>query len=219
MTIDPCWNRIGVLGDGSCPELERRIHCRNCPVHADAALQLIDRDLQPDCVAEWTQHYGKPKSPERRRERSVVIFRIDAEWLALPTRVVREIADRRPIHSLPHRDSTLVLGLVNVRGELLVCVSLGGLLGMEPSRETTGPAGRAVKGRLMVIEAEAVRAACPVDEIHGVHQVFEGGLNDVPTTLARAPASHSSAVVAWDGRSVGLLDEQSLFQAIERTLA
>src|SRR5258706_152676 len=29
--IDACWNRIGVRGDGSCPELARHVHCRHCP--------------------------------------------------------------------------------------------------------------------------------------------------------------------------------------------
>ena len=36
LAIDDCWNRIGVLGDGSCPRLAEHIHCRNCPVHAAA---------------------------------------------------------------------------------------------------------------------------------------------------------------------------------------
>ena len=30
--LDDCWNRIGVRGDRSCPELARVIHCHNCPV-------------------------------------------------------------------------------------------------------------------------------------------------------------------------------------------
>ena len=29
-----CWNRIGVNGDRSCPELTSFVHCRNCPVFA-----------------------------------------------------------------------------------------------------------------------------------------------------------------------------------------
>ncbi len=37
IAIDDCWNRIGVRGDGSCPELKRHIHCRNCPVYSAAA--------------------------------------------------------------------------------------------------------------------------------------------------------------------------------------
>ena len=35
--IDDCWNRIGVRGDGSCPELKQYVHCRNCPVYSAGA--------------------------------------------------------------------------------------------------------------------------------------------------------------------------------------
>jgi chemotaxis-related protein WspD len=31
-SLDDCWNRIGVRGDGSCRELEQHIHCHNCSV-------------------------------------------------------------------------------------------------------------------------------------------------------------------------------------------
>ena len=59
---------------------------------------------------------------------AVLLFRLQAEWLALPAQVFQEVAERRPVHSLPHRRQGIVLGLVNVRGELLLCVSLARLL-------------------------------------------------------------------------------------------
>ena len=36
-----CWNKIGVRGDASCAELERHIHCRNCPTYSAAAVRLF----------------------------------------------------------------------------------------------------------------------------------------------------------------------------------
>ena len=219
MTVDACWNRIGVQGDGSCPELEPHVHCRNCPVHADAALRLMDRDLRPGDLAEWTRHYAQPKTADRRREDSVVIFRVDAERLALPVRVVMEVADRRPIHSLPHRGAGLVLGVVNVRGVLLVCLSLRRALGIDRSGARTGSAETGGHWRLLVIGGETIRAACPVDEVLGVHDVFDGMLGEVPATVAKASTTHSKAVVPWQGHSVGLLDERTLFRTLQRSLA
>ena len=83
-------------------------------------------------------------------KQSIVIFRIGPEWLALPTRVFQEIAERRTVHSLPHRQHGVVLGLINIRGELLICVSLGQLLGLEqvPFREKS----RTTYDRLVVTE-------------------------------------------------------------------
>ena len=45
--IRACWNEIGVQGNGSCPELRKVIHCRNCPVYSKAGVQLLDRPLLP----------------------------------------------------------------------------------------------------------------------------------------------------------------------------
>ena len=136
-----CWNTIGVTGNGSCRELLRFTHCRNCPVHSAAAAQLLDRPVLPQWRDEWTEHYAREKKLTTPARTSVVIFRIGPEWLALPTPAFQEVAERRIIHTLPRRRSVqnLVLGLVNIRGELLICVALGPLLGLEASTLRSRP--------------------------------------------------------------------------------
>src|SRR5437588_4360 len=39
--IDDCWNRIGIGGDRTCPELAVHIHCRSCPVFSAAARRVV----------------------------------------------------------------------------------------------------------------------------------------------------------------------------------
>lgn len=70
---------------------------------------------------------------------SFVVFRIGPELFALPTQVLHEVAESRGIHSLPHRRHSVVLGLVNIRGELLICVSVGRLLGLDRDLEGARP--------------------------------------------------------------------------------
>ena len=134
-----CWNQIGVQGDGSCPELQKFVRCRNCPVYSNAAVQLLDRPLLPQCRREWTQYFAQPRQLPRRPKPPPWCFASTAEWLALPTQAFQEVAEHRTVHSLPHRERGIVLGLVNIRGELLICVSLGHLLGLE--RHPDGPSG------------------------------------------------------------------------------
>ena len=122
--VDDCWNRIGVRGDGSCHQLKQHAHCRNCPTYSAAALRLLDRDLPAECVADSTGHFAQAKRLEEQDTHSVVVFRLASEWFALPTLVLDEVSEQRMIHSLPHRRNAAVLGLVNVRGELLICASL-----------------------------------------------------------------------------------------------
>jgi chemotaxis-related protein WspD len=217
--IYDCWNRIGVRGDGSCPELKQYVHCHNCPVYSAGAAELLDADAPASYVADRTAHFARPAQGVEGETRSVVIFRVASEWLALPTSVVIEVANLLPIHSLPHRPNGIVLGLASVRGELLVCVSLGQVVGAEPlaavGHERRGTAYR----RLLVIRQDTVRVVCPVDEVHGIHRFHPRELKDVPATVAKATITYSTALLPWQGHSVGTLDDQLLFYTLKRSLA
>jgi len=213
--IDDCWNRIGVCGDGSCPELTQHVHCRNCPVYSAGAAELLDADAPASYFADRTAHFAEPAHAEEGETRSVVIFRVASEWLALPTSVVIEVANLLPIHSLPHRPNGIVLGLASVRGELLVCVSLGQVVGAEPlAAEDRGAAYK----RLLVIRREAVRVVCPVDEVHGIHRFQARELKAVPTTVSKSTVAYSTALLPWQGHAVGTLDDQLLFYTLKRSL-
>lgn len=215
--VDDCWSRIGVRGDRTCPELLVHIHCRNCPVYSAGAASLLDGRPPANYLAEWTAHVAEPARRETGETRSIVIFRIGAEWLALPSSVVSEVADLLPVHSLPHRRDGAVLGLANVRGELLVCVSLGQVVGVEPS--ATGRERRStVYRRLLVIRREDVRVVCPVDEVYGIHHLHPRDVRDVPATVAKATVTYSTALLIWQGHSVGILDDQLVFYSLKRSL-
>lgn len=128
---DDCWNRIGVKGDRSCPELSKYVHCRNCPVFTAAGQQLFEREPPPGHLAEWTQRLAEPDVVAELGTVSVLVFRVGDEWLAMEIPLLVEIAELRPIHTIPHRSNAVLAGLVNIRGELHLCVSFGGLLGIE----------------------------------------------------------------------------------------
>ena len=214
-----CWNVIGVRGDSSCPELERYVHCRNCPVYLGAAQALLDRPLSPADITERTAHFAQRQEADQASLEPLVIFRIAGEWLGLPMAVVEEVAPVRVIHSLPHRRGGAVLGVTNVRGELLVCVSLEHLLSLEGGPDASAEPHHRVHKRLLVVRRDDTRAVCPADEVHGIHRLRAGELQEVPVTLAKAAGRHARAVLPWRGHSVGVLDDQLLFYSLQRSLA
>jgi len=216
--VRDCWSRIGVRGDGSCPELVHHIHCRNCPVYSAGAIQLLDAEAPADYLAQWTSHFAQPEVARALQTQSVVIFRVGAEWFGLSTAYVTEVANLLPIHSLPHRPSAAVLGLANVRGELVVCLSLGHMLGLEPTAGADQKARHSGHRRLLVMRREQVRAVCPVDEVHGIHRFHPKETTEVPTTVAKATTTYSRALLSWRDRSVGVLDEELLFGAVKRSM-
>ena len=216
--VNDCWNTIGVGGDRSCPELKEHVHCRNCPVYSAGAADLLDGDSPAGYLAEWTSHFAQPKRAEDIETRSIVIFRIGSEWLALPTSVVVEVANLLPVHSLPHRQNGAVLGLANVRGELLICVSLGQIVGVEGPAEPSRDRRSAAYRRFLVMRREDVRIVSPVDEVHGIHHAHSRELKDVPATVSKATVTYSTALLSWRDRSVGILDDQLVFYSLKRGL-
>lgn len=224
--LDDCWNRIGVRGDRSCAELARHIHCRNCPVFSAAARTLLDVPAPADSRQKSTEHFARPAQAEPGHlagadMQSVIVFRLRAEWYAIRTAVCLEIADVRPIHSLPHRREAAVLGVVNVRGGLLVCVSLAVILGAaaRPEAVPAQSPRRAAVARLLVARGVAGAVVFPVDEVQGMERFRTRELKDVPSTVAKAQATYTRALLPMGDRTVGLIDEQRLFHTVERALA
>jgi chemotaxis-related protein WspD len=224
--LDDCWNRIGVHGDQSCAELLRHIHCRNCPVFSAAARALLDVPAPAGFRQTATEHFARPAQAERGHVasadmQSAIVFRLRAEWYAIRTAVCVEIADLRPVHSLPHRRNAAVLGVVNVRGGLLVCVSLAVVLGAtaQPEAIPTPSPRRAAVPRLLVARGTAGAVVFPVDEVQGMERFRDRDLKDVPATVAQAQATYTQALMRQGDRTVGLLDEQLLFSTVERALA
>ena len=219
MKSGDCWNRIGVRGDGSCPELERHVHCHNCAVYSAGAQSLLDRPISSTDLVESTRHFARPKDADEPGTQTVLIFRVASEWLALPMSVLAEIVGVRAVHSLPHKRGGAVLGVTNVRGELLVCVSLTTLLGLTEESAAGNDQQRTSHKRLLVIRRQDVRAVCPADDVDGIHRVHPWELTDLPLTIGKAAARHSSAVIMWRDHTVGLLDEKLLFTSLQRSLS
>jgi chemotaxis-related protein WspD len=206
-----CWKTIGINGDGSCAELLQYVHCRNCPVYAVAAAQLLDVDAPPGYAQEWTDLVAAGKSAAPSQTSAVVIFRIGAEWLALPAAIFKEVAADRLIHSLPHRRNGALLGVVNIRGELLVCASLMHILGVD------GSIAASSTRRMLVIQRGADCTVCPVDEVHGIERFEVQAFKQVPATLGAAAPTFTRGVLFWRQRSVGVLDGDLIFHALNRS--
>lgn len=208
-----CWKTTGVWGDRSCPELARQFHCRNCPAYSAGAARLLDAEVPEAYLVSQARHYAEPKREVRAGRHSVVVFRLTTEWFALATGLFREIAPLRPVHSIPHRRDRTVSGVVNIRGELLICVSLGPTLGLagDPGGERTA--------RLAVVRRETDQFVFTADEIAGLHRYYDAELAPVPATLAHARAACTRGILSWNGRAVGVLDDQLLFYTLNRSLA
>jgi chemotaxis-related protein WspD len=211
--IDDCWNRIGIHGDRSCPLLVDHIHCRNCSVYSAAATRLLDR------YSLAQEHRVQSQSAQASREiktRSILVFRLGEEWLGLPTRCLVEVAPLQPIHSLPHQRSRALLGVANVRGALVACLSLVELLGLD-STPAVNQSAR-IMPRMLIVAAQGGPVVVPVDEVDGIHAMDQRELDSASASGEHANAQYTRGVLQWKARSLRLLDEDQLLSAVTRSL-
>jgi chemotaxis-related protein WspD len=213
---DDCWNRIGVSGDRSCPELVAHVHCRNCPVFAGAARRFLERPAPDGYLAEWAMLLAAPDEPPDTGEISLLVFRLGEECLAMATKVVVEVTTPLPAHRIPHRSNELLVGMVNLRGQLHLLVSLHNLIGAGRAHrvdETSAEDGHD-NPRLVVVNLGGKIWLFEAEQVVGVRRFPCSELGSVPSTLANPEASFSRAVIDWKGKSVGVLDEERLSAAL-----
>lgn len=218
--IDDCWNRIGVVGDRSCPELKTVILCRNCPTYAATGRSLLEDKPPPGYLDEWT-HLRKSEfltdihSIAPIGTISVSIFRLGEEFLALPAQLLKEVTQNSVIHRLPHRSNNIFLGLVSIRGEIQMCISLSALLGIEIADVNLEKVS-GVSQRMVVVEKEGSRWVFPVNEIYGIHRIRPDELGQVPTTISKVPDTYTKGVITWQSQRVSFLDDELLFYSLNK---
>ncbi|MCU0516671.1 MAG: chemotaxis protein CheW [Oscillatoria sp. Prado101] len=214
-----CWKLIGIWGDRSCPELKTHTHCRNCPVYSAGGRNLLEREAPQGYVSEWTELLAEQKETKAKGTVPVVIFRLGVEWLALPAGLFQEVTPVSPVRTLPHRSNEILQGLVNIRGELQLCVSLSSLLRLNA---TPAPASKNIQNivykRMVVVAKEGNRWVFPVDEIYGVHRIATEEVRNAPATVSKVPESYIKGIISWQEESVSYLDDQLLFYTLNKRI-
>jgi chemotaxis-related protein WspD len=184
---------------------------------AIGAAHLLDRESPEEYRREWTDRIASPVEAVEVGTASVMIFRLGSEWLAVRTGVFQEVAEPSAIHTVPHRRDGALLGLVNVRGELLLCTALSGVLGLQAAQ--TGATGRTIYERLLVVNKKGSRLTFLVDEVYGVHLYHPRELLEVPSTLSKAAKIYVARMLPWNNRTVGCIDDDTLFAALNGSFA
>jgi chemotaxis-related protein WspD len=195
------------------------------PVRANMALEartFLNREPPPQYLEEWVQRLAQPEERVEQDLQSLLIFRLHDEYLAVQTRSLVEVTLPQSIHTIPHRTNEVVLGLVNVRGQLRICVSAHGLLGVASpaANELThrSETSRVAKTetsqqRMLIIHERTEQWVFPVEEVLGVHRLPATDFRPVPATFGKAGA-FSQAVFTWEGHTVGYLDEARFISAL-----
>jgi chemotaxis-related protein WspD len=205
INISDCWNQIGVWrqGDEVCPKLATTIHCRNCDIYISAGLNLLNRDLPEDYTRENTEIFRSEKQQHDGILTSCLIFRIDEEWYALKTKVLNEVGETSEIHSIPHNRQLIIDGLVNVRGEMEICISFRALV----SDKASATATHNNKSRIIIINLDSGKYAFQADEVMGVFKISERDIKHPPTSISHTDKQLTGGVFDYNETHIGLVDD------------
>ncbi|WP_407891839.1 chemotaxis protein CheW, partial [Scytonema sp. NUACC26] len=136
--------------------------------------------------------------------------------LAFPVGILQEVTHPCVIQPLPHRSNELFLGLVNIRGETLLCASLSYLLNLQPTEEISSSSNNTK--RMIVAGQGNNKWVFPVDEVHGIYRFHSQELRDAPVVITKAAQAYTKGIIHWQGEKVNYLDSELLFYTLNHKI-
>lgn len=133
-----------------------------------------------------------------------VCFRLGGQEFALPIADVKETIRPRPITPV-FRTPSFVLGLINLRGEIVAVLDLAQLLGLPPS-------GATPDSRVLIVK-RGPKAGIVVDSLSEVRTLRDGSIDPPPSTLAREVATYLKGVASFEAGPVSVVDLEHVFEA------
>lgn len=145
------------------------------------------------------------ETDEAAREpmRRLVVFELGGELYGMPLTGVSEVRTPLPVTPLPNVPE-YVLGLVNLRGNLIPLIDLRRRFGMPllPAGPTT---------RLLVLKGYAV--ALWADAVHDLARLPESGFQPAPSAVASIDAEFYREVTSLNGLLLIIVDIPRLIEA------
>ncbi|MCK4742874.1 MAG: chemotaxis protein CheW [Sulfuriflexus sp.] len=219
LKINDCWNKIGVWsnGDNRCEKLDNVIHCYNCDIYSNAGRSLLNRESPEGYGDDWADILASGKKLKSKNLQSAVVFRLGSEWLSLPVSIINEITLLKNIYDIPHNHNKKIRGMVNIRGELVICMSLGNLLGVEKPDDDFIDDEHSIN-RLITIREDNGYIVFPVSEIDGIVHYEKEKLATAPDTIRNSTTNLIDGVTIVNDKNIGCIDHVALLAEIAGNL-
>jgi chemotaxis signal transduction protein len=162
---------------------------------------------------------AEPMSTAEGKATSIIIFRLRSTWLALKTSLLHKVVDFALPHSIPKKTDTCFRGIVNAGGDLELCFSLADVLAIaDQTDENLGNCEGRKSPRLIVVGEGINRFAFAVDDILGIRSVSIEKQTTSQETPATSVHDEFLKIIDIEGKSVGLLLDEILFDVLRRSV-
>lgn len=173
----------------------------------------LEHPIPPGRRAEWARELAEvPPDGEKSQHESFYVVRVGDEWFGLPPGILgATLPDARP-RKIPHRSHTLVEGLVNWDGRLIVCLALERLLGV------LGTATAKDAGRLLVVQWKGWTGAIRVPFVLGVESLDLAAIQPLPASAPEVLARSARGVVLYQNRSMVCLEGDAFVEQLKQAV-
>lgn len=131
----------------------------------------------------------------------LVCFLWDSHEMGIPIIQVKETLASRPMTRV-FLTPPFVMGVVNVRGEILAVLDLARLMGLSPVKYRQ-------ESKIIVVKAKGRKWGILVDSMTGVKTLADGRKSEAKELFPQAPM-WLTGVLSYEGVSIGILDMESL---------
>lgn len=177
---------------------------------------LLERSIDPAYLEECTELLGRERGiPSIKNMQSLVVFRVGGELLALPSKFFYGVTNVHTIRKIPHRSRDILKGLVNMHGQLSLCIDLAKF--MEIDISSSQPSHQQQK--MVFVGQGPQKWVFLVDEILGLFSCDMESLSRVPVNIEKSAVNYLKGIGSFQGKDVSVIDEELLLYSLERRIA
>jgi purine-binding chemotaxis protein CheW len=140
----------------------------------------------------------------------LLLFRLGEEWYAVPIERVREIYNEYAVTRVP-RVPDFVLGVVNVRGEIVSVTDIATLMRV-PSRTEIDLSDE--RPPAIIVANDTCSSAIVVDEIGDIVDVPRDSIEPPLSTLDKSQVEYIAGSVFIEGRLIGIVNLEKALEPV-----
>jgi chemotaxis-related protein WspD len=188
--------------------------------HDAAILRLLERPVSASDLAAGAEWAARPAIVHEGPMVGLLLFGLGEETAALPARLLRRVTPWARTTPIPHRTTTVMRGMCNIRGELILSADLHRLLGLPTPPSRHPPAeGISDTRRMVVIGPQEAPWTFEVDRLVGIERTPVSSIQRPPVTIEYALAAYSTGIAEIHGQVVTVLDGERILSGFQAGLS
>lgn len=168
--------------------------------------------LTPELLHKRAQEYARAeeKTQVLGEIKECFRFRLASEWFLVETAYIDKVVERARISRLPQQ-ADFVVGMMNLRGEVILIVDMALLLNL-PKTEIREDS------KVILLKVANTVTGFPVDDIVGAISLDTGGLQDPISTIKGAEAEFIKGLFKNEGKHFAWLEIERVISEMESRL-